>query len=199
MSNHGAGWDAEIQLWNSTMDLLSEICQREAGLCYLQLQVSSTLKFGTKGKMSLFLAFLAFSQQWPVARFRRKLWLMGEYVIGKISCCFLMSNSHCLWRLYPKVLLGINKWVSFLGHVDAYEMDSSMWNHFMLIKCWFDICIQRYISRASQMIRIHKGSLLTGENNGFQGSGLLWVEIHVSPGWSSWCHWKWVFLDPCCG
>lgn len=89
---------------------------------------------------------------------------MGEYVIGKISCCFLMSNSHCLWRLYPKVLLGINKWVSFLGHVDAYEMDSSMWNHFMLIKCWFDICIQRYINRASQIIRIHKGSLLAGGN-----------------------------------
>lgn len=34
---------------------------------YLQLQVNSTLEFGTKGKMPLFLAFLAFSQQGPVA------------------------------------------------------------------------------------------------------------------------------------
>lgn len=85
---------------------------------------------------------------------------MGEYAMGKISCCFLVSNSHCFWRLYPKALLGIDKWISFLGRLDVCEMDSSMWIQFMLIKWRFVICIQRYISRTSKIIRIKKDSLL---------------------------------------
>lgn len=50
----------EIPQWISTQ----RSARDELGL---QLQVNSMLKFGTKGKMSLFLAFLVFSQQGPVA------------------------------------------------------------------------------------------------------------------------------------